>query len=95
VSSILTSGSVRLHQPLDRRRPAGAGVAQLPDDASATSRRPQIAGVAQLVEHQLPKLRVAGSNPVSRLNDRARARGVSDGPVPLGVIGNTSASGAE
>lgn len=25
------------------------------------------AGVAQLVEHQLPKLRVAGSNPVSRL----------------------------
>jgi hypothetical protein len=24
------------------------------------------AGVAQLVEHQLPKLRVAGSNPVSR-----------------------------
>jgi hypothetical protein len=26
----------------------------------------QKAGVAQLVEHQLPKLRVAGSNPVSR-----------------------------
>ena len=25
------------------------------------------AGVAQLVEHQLPKLGVAGSNPVSRL----------------------------
>jgi hypothetical protein len=25
------------------------------------------AGVAQLVEHQLPKLRVAGSRPVSRL----------------------------
>jgi hypothetical protein len=24
------------------------------------------AGVAQLVEHQLPKLRVAGSNPVTR-----------------------------
>ncbi len=24
------------------------------------------AGVAQLAEHQLPKLRVAGSNPVSR-----------------------------
>src|SRR5581483_1830763 len=24
------------------------------------------AGIAQLVEHQLPKLRVAGSNPVSR-----------------------------
>ncbi len=24
------------------------------------------AGVAQLVEHQLPKLRAAGSNPVSR-----------------------------
>ena len=29
-----------------------------------SSRR--VAGVAQLVEHQLPKLRVAGSNPVSR-----------------------------
>ncbi len=27
----------------------------------------QFAGVAQLVEHQLPKLRVAGSNPVARL----------------------------
>ena len=25
-----------------------------------------LAGVAQLVEHQLPKLRVAGSSPVSR-----------------------------
>jgi hypothetical protein len=25
------------------------------------------AGVAQLVEHQLPKLRVAGSSPVARL----------------------------
>jgi hypothetical protein len=24
------------------------------------------AGIAQLVEHQLPKLRVAGSNPVAR-----------------------------
>jgi hypothetical protein len=28
------------------------------------------AGVAQLVEHQLPKLRVAGSSPVSRLTSR-------------------------
>ena len=31
-----------------------------------TTKLKRIAGVAQLVEHQLPKLRVAGSNPVSR-----------------------------
>jgi hypothetical protein len=31
-----------------------------------------IAGVAQLVEHQLPKLRAAGSNPVARLSDVLR-----------------------
>src|ERR1700687_5680636 len=30
------------------------------------------AGVAQLVEHQLPKLRVAGSRPVSRFDDFCR-----------------------
>ena len=29
-----------------------------------------IAGIAQLVEHQLPKLRAAGSNPVSRSNKK-------------------------
>jgi hypothetical protein len=28
------------------------------------------AGIAQLVEHQLPKLRVAGSNPVPRFEKR-------------------------
>jgi hypothetical protein len=28
------------------------------------------AGIAQLVEHQLPKLRAAGSNPVSRSNNK-------------------------
>ena len=28
------------------------------------------AGVAQLVEHQLPKLRVAGSSPVARLGGK-------------------------
>ena len=32
------------------------------------------ARVAQLVEHQLPKLRVAGSNPVSRSNSNAIGR---------------------
>ena len=32
-----------------------------------------IAGVAQLVEHQLPKLRVAGSSPVSRSKGSAKA----------------------
>ncbi len=31
-----------------------------------TLRRSIVAGVAQLVERQLPKLDVAGSNPVSR-----------------------------
>ena len=31
-----------------------------------------IAGVAQLVEHQLPKLRVAGSSPVSRSKGSTR-----------------------
>ena len=30
--------------------------------------QPSDAGVAQLVEHQLPKLRVAGSSPVARSN---------------------------
>ena len=28
-----------------------------------------LAGVAQLVEHQLPKLRVVGSNPIARLKE--------------------------
>ena len=42
----------------------------------------QSAGVAQLAEHQLPKLRVAGSNPVSRSFENS-------GSVPSGVIGNT------
>ena len=32
------------------------------------------AGVAQLVEHQLPKLRVAGSNPVARFCRREQGR---------------------
>ena len=31
-----------------------------------------VAGVAQLVEHQLPKLRVAGSSPVSRSKGSAK-----------------------
>ena len=31
------------------------------------------AGIAQLVEHQLPKLRVAGSSPVSRSESGQRA----------------------
>jgi hypothetical protein len=35
----------------------------------------RVAGVAQLVEHQLPKLRVAGSNPVSRLETATVAQG--------------------
>ena len=34
------------------------------------------AGVAQLVEHQLPKLRVAGSSPVARF----------DGKPPAGLV---------
>lgn len=35
--------------------------------------RPMDAGVAQVGEHQPSKLRVAGSNPVSRWNGRASA----------------------
>ena len=45
-----------------------------------------LAGVAQLVEHQLPKLRVAGSNPVARLKAGRIAAGFrfppDDGPAP-------------
>jgi hypothetical protein len=37
----------------------------------AQARHHQSAGVAQLAEHQLPKLRVAGSNPVSRFGSDA------------------------
>ena len=44
--------------------PRGRGLFLDRPDASA--RFALLAGVAQLVEHQLPKLRVAGSNPVSR-----------------------------
>ena len=36
----------------------------------ALNRFRSIAGVAQLVEHQLPKLRVAGSSPVARFLER-------------------------
>jgi hypothetical protein len=44
-----------------------AGVAQWPAATSLQAdERFGDAGVAQLVEHQLPKLRVAGSSPVSR-----------------------------
>ena len=46
-----------------------------------------------MVEHQLPKLRVAGSNPVSRL--RRQSPFVTQFSQPLGVIGNTSDSGSE
>jgi hypothetical protein len=38
----------------------------------ALNRFRSIAGVAQLVEHQLPKLRVAGSNPVARFDESLR-----------------------
>jgi hypothetical protein len=40
---------------------AGQGPRECADRSSVC-----LAGVAQLAEHQLPKLRVAGSNPVSR-----------------------------
>ena len=43
-----------------------AVVGSIPTGGSLHLRHSGIAGVAQLVEHQLPKLRVAGSNPVSR-----------------------------
>src|SRR4029079_16950770 len=47
---------IRRCHPAARRSP------RVPESASLS----QIAGVAQLVEHQLPKLRVAGSDPVPR-----------------------------
>ena len=50
---------VRWH-PIEGRRPGKSRNALL---SLSLHRR---AGIAQLVEHQLPKLRVAGSNPVSR-----------------------------
>src|SRR5690606_23550524 len=55
------------------------------------------AGVAQLAEHQLPKLRVAGSSPVSRSGRHrtpARVLQQARGLVPLGVIGYTPDSGS-
>ena len=42
-------------------------------EAEATSRPEEQAGVAQLVEYKLPKLGVAGSNPVARSISRARS----------------------
>src|SRR5256885_14331520 len=41
------------------------------------------AGVAQLVEHQLPKLRVAGSNPVARSSKTSDYRAF---PMAVGVV---------
>jgi hypothetical protein len=38
------------------------------------------AGIAQLVEHQLPKLRVAGSSPVPRSTESPGNRGFSSKP---------------
>jgi hypothetical protein len=38
------------------------------------------AGVAQLVEHQLPKLRVVGSNPIARFGRRADCRSLVGPP---------------
>ena len=42
--------------------------------ALPAGRFPAHAGVAQLVEHQLPKLRVAGSIPVARSGRKAKRR---------------------
>src|SRR5690606_36726780 len=46
-----------------------------------------LAGVAQLVEHQLPKLRVAGSSPVSRFAHGADIDGREGGRAALGSFG--------
>jgi hypothetical protein len=74
VGSIPTGGSARVDTagrtrrldvgPCYRRgRTAGKAAGALLRAAVAGGR---VAGVAQLAEHQLPKLRVAGSSPVSR-----------------------------
>jgi hypothetical protein len=42
-----------------------------------------LAGVAQLVEHQLPKLRVAGSNPVSRSQKRKSIKAFAQEIFPV------------
>ena len=47
----------------------------MPGDKKITTFANQNAVVAQLVEHQLPKLRVAGSSPVNRSKDLMGCRG--------------------
>src|SRR5512140_1585503 len=54
------------------------------------------AGVAQLVEYELPKLGVAGSNPVARSNRSAPAR--VEGAPPeddMGIFGKTDSKPVE
>ena len=55
-------------------RPAGSCRSRF---AKSRARIRCTAGVAQLVEHQLPKLRVAGSNPVPRLHKGSGNRAFS------------------
>src|SRR5512144_538779 len=46
------------------------------------------AGVAQLVEYELPKLGVAGSNPVARSSAHAGLRAIPGGNL-MGIFGKT------
>ncbi len=60
------SGALILHYPLGSTRPGEVfGICRI-QKKCLTLRHQPYAVVAQLVEHQLPKLRVAGSNPVYR-----------------------------
>lgn len=75
--------SPREFQWLEQRRLcAGALTEPLPE----VLHHEKFAGVAQLVEHELPKLEVAGSNPVARstvTNHQTKIDGPGDGAVSL------------
>jgi hypothetical protein len=51
---------------------------------------PGYAGLAQLVEHELPKLEVVGSNPMSRSESRHRKR---QKPVSFAELAGLTVSG--
>ena len=55
-----------LYQLSYSREPVAFSAADAAGKTASTAEHAPHAGVAQLAEHQLPKLRVAGSRPVSR-----------------------------
>jgi hypothetical protein len=73
-----------------------AGVAQWPAATSLQAdERFGDAGVAQLVEHQLPKLRVAGSSPVSRFAVEEQDRPRADAEARAGLRQERGASAVQ